>query len=211
MSQQAPVRVVVGPTPANRRSNTSKPSTNSNHRSTYTSERNPIVITVHPRPRRQALKATPTPGTPSAPRDRRVWTDIPSYYDDESYNGCYTASVDQHDSFASSSSRRGSSSSTCSSARNDSYHSYGSGPVVHSSSSNHSRRRQRYDDATSAVSFHHSSEAADVMVPMPLPSPPVSIDNESVSSGGSIDWAELVRKEREKEWTKRRRVRFALA
>jgi hypothetical protein len=124
----------------------------------------------------------------------------------------------------SSSRRRGSNDSTSSSSSSTSnssssyeeYYSYGTEPI-------RSLPRQRRRQSVS-IHQHHprldndTTYAADTTVlPVPLSSPPSALEG-SVSaygtaddSGGSngVDWAALVRQEREREYTRRRRVRFA--
>lgn len=207
------VRVLVAPRPSYRRSNSSSSMIST---STPRQKRSPIIITFHPRPRHSTVTShSQASSHHSYPRERQVWTDVPHYYDDESNARRSSAGSDYGSIF--SSTRRDSSDSNASSASSASsgsqYYSYGNAPIksTPSSSTSRSRAKQRSDFAP-AVRVHQDLPASDMMVPLPLPSPPVSIDSQSMySDGSSIDWAALVKKEREREMTKRRRVRFALA
>ena len=178
------------------------------------SRRSPLVITLHPRFHAKS-SSTSTPTTAEAPRERRVWTDRPLSYQSTSYSNCDSEPsrrpAGPMASPASVPRRRGSDSSDVSTASStssiDSHYSYGSRPIKYSadSPSNGYAYRRRGSSSSS------SDPEVGVILPLPLPPPPPSAmdDTASLSSDGSVDWAALVRKEREREWTKRRRVRFA--
>ncbi|KPI44675.1 uncharacterized protein AB675_8809 [Cyphellophora attinorum] len=187
----------------------------------------PIIVTIHPRSRHGSWTATETsPSRSSYPREQHVWANVPHYYDDESPRLRRSTADSDYGSGTgdSSSRRRGSNDSTASSSSvvsnsssgHEEYYSYGTEPI-------RSLPRQRRRQSVSIHQHHprldNDTAYADdtTVLPVPLPSPPATLEG-SVSAYGtaddsgssnSVDWAALVRQEREREYTRRRRVRFA--